>query len=156
MYDHTVWRYGLAVRKHRRTNAPPGHHQSCGCPRGRRRPELEKRWRQQVDALAESTAVYDTIQMTETRLQDWYGVEHQPMMTNGMRRSMQHVERLEGADYEIAFMRSTIRHHWGAIRGRDVSGARRAGGASPSARTSSPRSSRRSPRCRLGCPSGTA
>lgn len=48
-------------------------------------------------------------------LADWYGVSHEPDMTTGQMRSMARLDRLEGADYEIAFMRSMIRHHWSAI-----------------------------------------
>lgn len=48
-------------------------------------------------------------------LADWYDVEHEPTMTTGDVRSMARLERLEGADFEIAFMKSMSRHHWKAV-----------------------------------------
>ena len=47
-------------------------------------------------------------------LMDWYGLEHMPDMT-GM-ESMHRLHDLDGEEFEIAFMRSMIRHHWGAVR----------------------------------------
>ena len=54
------------------------------------------------------------IDLMQTWLQDWYGITHLPDMT-GM-QSMHRLQELAGADFEIAFLRSMIRHHWGAIR----------------------------------------
>lgn len=48
-------------------------------------------------------------------LADWYGVDHEPTMTTGDMRSMKRLERLDGADFEIAFMKSMTRHHWKAV-----------------------------------------
>ena len=78
----------------------------------------EKAVHEELAAMCEQIIAVQTqeIEMMQTWLQDWYGVEHEPMMTSGMMRSMEHLQRLEGADYEIAFMRSMTRHHWGAIR----------------------------------------
>ena len=47
-------------------------------------------------------------------LEQWYGVQHEPMMS-GM-GGMQRLERLSGAEFEIAFMQMMIRHHESAIR----------------------------------------
>lgn len=78
----------------------------------------EKAVHEELAATCEQIIAVQTqeIEMMQSWLQDWYGVEHEPMMTTGMMRSMEHLQRLEGEDYEIAFMRSMIRHHWGAIR----------------------------------------
>ena len=54
------------------------------------------------------------IEQMQGWLQDWYGATHEPDMT-GM-QSMHRLMELDGAEFEIAFMRSMIRHHWGAIR----------------------------------------
>ena len=47
-------------------------------------------------------------------LEDWYGISHEPDMT-GM-QSMHRFHDLDGEEFEVAFLRSMIRHHWGAIR----------------------------------------
>lgn len=78
----------------------------------------EKAVHEELVATCESivqTQSQEIAQM-QTWLADWYGVSHEPEMTSGQMRSMAHLQRLEGADYEIAFMRSMIRHHWSAIR----------------------------------------
>lgn len=54
------------------------------------------------------------IEEMQTWLKQWYGVDYEPMMS-GM-GSMQRLERLTGAEFEIAFMLMMIRHHEGAIR----------------------------------------
>lgn len=64
-----------------------------------------------ADIIATQTAEIETMQGW---LMDWYGLEHMPDMT-GM-QSMQRLHDLDGEEFEIAFMRSMIRHHWGAIR----------------------------------------
>ena len=48
-------------------------------------------------------------------LADWYAVGHEPTMSTGDIRSMKRLERLEGADFEIALMKSMTRHHWKAV-----------------------------------------
>lgn len=63
------------------------------------------------DIIATQTAEIETMQGW---LMDWYGLEHMPDMT-GM-ESMHRLHDLDGEEFEIAFMRSMIRHHWGAIR----------------------------------------
>lgn len=63
------------------------------------------------DIIATQTAEIETMQGW---LMDWYGLEHMPDMT-GM-QSMQRFHDLDGEEFEIAFMRSMIRHHWGAVR----------------------------------------
>lgn len=79
---------------------------------------VEKAVHDELAATCESivqTQSQEIAQM-QTWLADWYGVTHEPQMTDGQMRSMARLDRLTGEDYEIAFMRSMIRHHWSAIR----------------------------------------
>jgi uncharacterized protein (DUF305 family) len=48
-------------------------------------------------------------------LEDWYGIEHQPEMTPGMRNQMEKLASLTGAEFEVEFMKMMIRHHWKAV-----------------------------------------
>ena len=45
----------------------------------------------------------------------WYGVTYQPAMTPGMQNRMDRMAQMAGAEFEIAFMQSMIRHHWKAV-----------------------------------------
>jgi uncharacterized protein (DUF305 family) len=51
----------------------------------------------------------------QTWLSQWYGIEHQPKMTHGMHQQMSKLAASTGAEFEIEFMKSMIRHHWTAI-----------------------------------------
>jgi uncharacterized protein (DUF305 family) len=82
---------------------------------------VEKAVHEDLTSMCESivqTQSQEVMQM-QSWLADWYGVSYEPQMTTGQMRSMAHLERLEGEDYEIAFVRSMIRHHWTAIREAD-------------------------------------
>lgn len=72
------------------------------------------------DLASMCEAIVQTQSQEITQMQawlvDWYKVSHAPQMTTGQMRSMSQLDRLEGEDFEIAFMRSMIRHHWSAIR----------------------------------------
>jgi uncharacterized protein (DUF305 family) len=48
-------------------------------------------------------------------LAEWYGVSHQPNLGTGDMMKMQKLDRSSGAEFEIRFMESMIRHHWKAI-----------------------------------------
>ena len=48
-------------------------------------------------------------------LADWYGVNYGPQMTRGMQRQLEQMASMTGAEFEIAFMKSMIRHHWKAV-----------------------------------------
>jgi uncharacterized protein (DUF305 family) len=56
------------------------------------------------------------VELMQGWLQDWYGIEHTPAMTPGAMRQMEKLAALDGAAFEIAFMKTMIRHHAGAIR----------------------------------------
>ena len=48
-------------------------------------------------------------------LEDWYDVRYKPQMTSGMQRQMERMASMTGAEFEVAFMKSMIRHHWKAV-----------------------------------------
>lgn len=51
----------------------------------------------------------------QTWLQDWYGISYAPEMTQGDMQRMERMSEMYGAEFEIAFMKSMIRHHWKAV-----------------------------------------
>ena len=55
------------------------------------------------------------VEMMQTWLADWYGVAYEPEMTPGMMAQMARLASLDGADFEMAFMKTMIRHHTQAI-----------------------------------------
>jgi uncharacterized protein (DUF305 family) len=59
------------------------------------------------------TSQTEEIQTMQGWLADWYAISHSPEMDMG---SMDRLHRLAGEDFEIAFMRMMIRHHWQAVR----------------------------------------
>jgi uncharacterized protein (DUF305 family) len=61
------------------------------------------------------TAQQREIQTMQQWLRDWYGVEYQPQMNQGDMRAMQRLAELDGADFEIAFLRAMVKHHWKAV-----------------------------------------
>ena len=71
----------------------------------------------ELEQLCENviTAQSAEIEQMQTWLRDWYGVEHEPEMTAGDERQMEKLAALNGAEFEIAFMRMLIRHHAIAI-----------------------------------------
>lgn len=56
------------------------------------------------------------ITMLTTWLGTWYGITPDaPQMTRKEQKDMAALETLQGAEFEIEFMKSMIRHHFGAI-----------------------------------------
>lgn len=55
------------------------------------------------------------IMMLQEWLQSWYGITHVPDMTPGMQQQMDRLAQLSGADFEMTFLKTMIRHHWGAV-----------------------------------------
>ena len=55
------------------------------------------------------------IEMMQAWLAEWYGVTHEPEMTPGMMAQTERLASLDGAEFEIAFMKTMIRHHTQAI-----------------------------------------
>ena len=62
--------------------------------------------------IAAQSAEIETMQ---SWLGDWYGVSHEPDMKPGDMRKIEKLAALSGAEFEIAFMESMIRHHRKAI-----------------------------------------
>ncbi|GEO97212.1 hypothetical protein KTU01_33350 [Kocuria turfanensis] len=56
------------------------------------------------------------IEQMQTWLQEWYGITYEPQLSTGDMASMQRLDQFTGAEYEIRFMQSMIRHHWAAVR----------------------------------------
>jgi uncharacterized protein (DUF305 family) len=57
----------------------------------------------------------EEIATMQTWLEGWYGINHEPEMTTGMRKQMQKLAALSGAEFEIEFIKMMIRHHWTAV-----------------------------------------
>jgi uncharacterized protein (DUF305 family) len=55
------------------------------------------------------------IETLQSWLADWYGVSHEPEMKPGEMRQMEKLAALSGAEFEVRFMESLIRHHRKAI-----------------------------------------
>jgi len=74
---------------------------------------LEKALHPELNQLCEEmiTAQSAEIEQMQTWLLQWYGVTHEPEMTPGDERQMENLASLDGAEFEIAFMRMLIRHH---------------------------------------------
>ena len=73
-------------------------------------PELRSMCKQIIAAQSQE------ITTMQSWLQDWYGVSHSPSMSTGNMKSMSRLQDLQGADFEITFMRTMTRHHWAAVR----------------------------------------
>lgn len=61
------------------------------------------------------TAQTEEIATMQAWLQDWYGLSYSPQMTQGEQNRMERMAQMFGAEFEIAFMKSMIRHHWKAV-----------------------------------------
>ena len=61
------------------------------------------------------TAQMQEIATMQSWLQDWYGISYSPQMTQGMQNQMDRMAQMVGAEFEVAFMKSMIRHHWRAV-----------------------------------------
>ena len=65
------------------------------------------------DIIAAQTA---EIAEFQTWLNDWYGVQHEPVMKPKDERMLARLAALSGEEFEIAFMTEMIKHHSIAIR----------------------------------------
>ncbi len=59
------------------------------------------------------------IEMMQSWLSAWYGIEYEPSMSPGMQSRLERLAAMSGAEFEITFMEDMIRHHEGAIREGD-------------------------------------
>lgn len=57
----------------------------------------------------------EEIATMQTWLEQWYGIDHEPQMTPGAQKQMQKLSSLSGAEFEIEFMKTMIRHHATAV-----------------------------------------
>jgi uncharacterized protein (DUF305 family) len=55
------------------------------------------------------------IQQMQGWLQSWYGVAYEARMKPGEERRMDRMEAMSGEEFEVAFMKQMVRHHWKAI-----------------------------------------
>lgn len=55
------------------------------------------------------------ISTLQSWLQDWYGISHSTQMPAGMQQRMDRMAQLSSEEFEIEFLKSMIRHHWGAV-----------------------------------------
>lgn len=62
------------------------------------------------------TSQAQEISTFQSWLQDWYGVSHTPEMPPGHMQQMEKLAALSGAEFEIEFMESMIKHHRTAVR----------------------------------------
>ena len=69
-----------------------------------------------VDNQQNITVQNQEIEQMQTWLQEWYGITYEPQLSTGDMASMQRLDQFTGAEYEIRFMQSMIRHHWAAVR----------------------------------------
>lgn len=56
------------------------------------------------------------ISMMQQWLLGWYGIAYSPQMKPGAMRRMEKLEQLSGAEYEIEFLQTMIKHHRMAVR----------------------------------------
>jgi len=78
----------------------------------------DKAVHEDLRAMCEDIKTSQSAQIDQMQgwLQDWYGVTHEPEMTPGQMRQMDKLASLSGAEFEIEFMESMIKHHRAAIR----------------------------------------
>lgn len=78
---------------------------------------LDKAVHPELESLCENiiAAQQAEIEQMQSWLGDWYGVTHEPEMKPGDMHKMERLASLDGAKFEIEFMKSMIRHHRKAI-----------------------------------------
>jgi uncharacterized protein (DUF305 family) len=78
---------------------------------------LDKAIHPELRAMCQNViaAQSEEIQTLQSWLADWYGVSHEPEMKPGEMRQMEKLAALSGAEFEVRFMESLIRHHRKAI-----------------------------------------
>jgi uncharacterized protein (DUF305 family) len=61
------------------------------------------------------TSQSEQIQMMQSWLADWYGIDYAPEMTPGNQQKIDQMATMSGAEFEIMFMQMMIRHHHKAV-----------------------------------------
>lgn len=79
---------------------------------------VEKATRAELKSLCEEviTAQQQQIQMMQSWLRDWYGIEYTPTSNKFGMNVLNQLESLSGSEFEITFMKTLTSHHWGAIQ----------------------------------------
>lgn len=79
---------------------------------------IDKAVHDELRAMCESIKTSQSQQIEEMQswLADWYGMTHEPEMKPGDMRQMERLASLSGAEFEIEFMKSMMKHHRKAIR----------------------------------------
>lgn len=77
---------------------------------------LEQAVHPELASMCEDIIVTQEAEMKQMHewLMEWYGIEHE-MPEMKMTGEMKHLMSLEGTDFEETFLKTMIRHHWGAI-----------------------------------------
>ena len=78
---------------------------------------IDKAVHDDLRSMCESikTSQSEQIDTMQSWLADWYGLTHEPEMKPGDMRQMERLASLSGAEFEIEFMESMIKHHRKAI-----------------------------------------
>jgi len=89
---------------------------------------LEKAIHPDLEAMCADIVASQSAQIEQMQgwLQDWYGVTHEPEMTQGDMRQMEKLASLPPAEFEVEFMETMIKHHRMAIREGEMCLARAA------------------------------
>lgn len=79
---------------------------------------LEKATQSELETLCGNIVAAQSFEITQMTswLLDWYGVAHEYVMKRSEERMMEKMDALEGAEFEIEWMREMIMHHETAIR----------------------------------------
>ena len=79
---------------------------------------LEKAIHEELRTMCEGIIATQSqeMMMMQSWLQDWYGISYEPEMTPGMMQQVEKLAELDGAEFEIEFMQTMIKHHEQAIK----------------------------------------
>ena len=62
-----------------------------------------------------ATSQQQEIKLMQGWLNDWYDIQHEPEMSKSDSKQMEKLDSLNGAEFEIRFMKNMIKHHWQAV-----------------------------------------
>lgn len=79
---------------------------------------VEKATHDELRAMCEEIiqSQSEEIKMMQMWLMDWYGVSHEPQMSEEHKVMLEHLASLSGAQFEIEFMQVMIEHHSQAVK----------------------------------------
>ena len=78
---------------------------------------VQRATHQQLRAMCQNIIAAQSAEIDQMQawLQSWYGVSHEPEMTNGEMQQIERLASLSSARFELTFMEMLIRHHRKAI-----------------------------------------